>query len=447
MSPILLTSTRNPSSRGEKRQNTVSCFCDTALFGSVVSDCLVRFFTFCEISPHFSHFWLDKIYQVLARFNTRLIFMYVSSYFTMVPPCLVSCTSIFSLVGPAWAYCPARPLSPPSLRSLHLSFPLLLPLTWFLTVTSCLARLFRWLLSMFYPNFFPSGASLGHIVRLVPPLSPLLTIFSISSSTSLSSLPSFLFSSLQVFAQSGFAQCGNTLWPKVVFSSHVVRLFALVRPRFAAAFPYAAYADGAAYAAGCLRLPNSMVLLPLDAPLQLPPPVAPVPLSLWLRSSAALHAMVPPTCSWGMPPPCTSHCRLSADGLLASSSFFNKYQPFFHKNPVVSLGILSGSLFGSLLLILLFGSPSPHLLVPLPAHIQAAQGLPNSSPILFLPHFPACLLLDTLLAWYTLFPPLHPWGRGYFPFFLFFRCYPPSYLPPAPSFPTTPLPWSSLYVL
>ena len=51
----------------------------------------------------------------------------------------------------------------------------------------------------------------GHIVRLVPPLSPLLTIFSISSSTSLSSLPSFLFTSLQVFAQSGFAQCGNTL--------------------------------------------------------------------------------------------------------------------------------------------------------------------------------------------------------------------------------------------
>ena len=87
--------------------------------------------------------------------------MYVSSYFTMVPPCLVSCTSIFSLVGPAWAYCPARPLSPPSLRSLHLSFPLLLPLTWFLTVTSCLARLFRWLLSMFYLNFLPSGASLG----------------------------------------------------------------------------------------------------------------------------------------------------------------------------------------------------------------------------------------------------------------------------------------------
>ena len=36
-------------------------------------------------------------------------------------------------------------------------------------------------------------------------------------------------------------------------------LFALVHPRFAAAFLYAAYADGAAYAAGCLRLPTSIV--------------------------------------------------------------------------------------------------------------------------------------------------------------------------------------------
>ena len=36
-------------------------------------------------------------------------------------------------------------------------------------------------------------------------------------------------------------------------------LFALVHPRFAAAFLYAAYADGAAYVAGCLRLPNSIV--------------------------------------------------------------------------------------------------------------------------------------------------------------------------------------------
>ena len=111
--------------------------------------------------------------------------------------------------------------------------------------------------------------------------------------------------------------------------------------------------------------------------------------------------MVPPTCSWGKPPPCTSHCRLSADGLLASSSLFpNKYQPFFHKNPVVSLAILSGSLLGSLLLILLFGSPSPHLLVPLPAHIP-----PTPLPFFPSPTSPACLLLDILLAWYTLFPP------------------------------------------
>ena len=129
MSPILLISTRNPSSRGEKRKNTVSCFCATALFGSVVSDCLVRFFTFCEISPHFSHFWLNKIYQVLARFNTRLIFMYVSSYFTMFPPCLVSCTSIFSLVGPAWApfsslFTPFLPSSPSSHLVSHCHFVL-----------------------------------------------------------------------------------------------------------------------------------------------------------------------------------------------------------------------------------------------------------------------------------------------------------------------------------
>ena len=159
--------------------------------------------------------------------------------------------------------------------------------------------------------------------------------------------------------------------------------------------------------------------------------------------------MVPPTCSWGMPPPCTRHCRLSADGLLASSSFFpNKYQPFFHKNPVVSLGILSGSLLGSLLLILLFGSPSPHLLVPL----GSTGSPPTPLPFFPSPTSPACLLLDTLLAWYVLSPPYileanatdsqrcMTVSRGYSSPFLFFRCYPPSFLPPAPSFPTTPLP-------
>jgi len=70
-----------------------------------------------------------------------------------------------------------------------------------------------------------------------------------------------------------------------------------------------------------------------------------------LGNAAAMHEPLPPI-----------HRRFL--GLLFL--FPNKYQPFFHKNPVVSLGILSGSLLGSLLLILLFGSPSPHLLVPLP---------------------------------------------------------------------------------
>ena len=95
-----------------------------------------------------------------------------------------------------------------------------------------------------------------------------------------------------------------------------------------------------------------------------------------LGNAAAMHEPLPPI--------------RRRSRLLASTSFFpNKYQPFFHKNPVVSLGILSGSLLGSLLLILLFGSPSPHLLVPLPAHIQAAQGLPQ-----LLSHsFPPPLLL------------------------------------------------------
>ena len=125
------------------------------------------------------------------------------------------------------------------------------------------------------------------------------------------------------------------------------------------------------------HLPSTQCGLPCRCAL-----LALVPLTFGSRPAR----MVPPTCSWGMLPPCTSHCRLSADGLLASSSFFpNKYQPFFHKNPVVSLGILSSSLLGSLLLILLFGSPSPHLLVPLPAHIQAAQGLPQLLSHSFLP--------------------------------------------------------------
>ena len=69
-----------------------------------------------------------------------------------------------------------------------------------------------------------------------------------------------------------------------------------------------------------------------------------------LANAAAMHEPLPPI-----------HRRFL--GLLFL--FPNKYQPFFHKNPVVSLDILSDSLLGSLLLILLFGSPSSHLLVSL----------------------------------------------------------------------------------
>ena len=94
-----------------------------------------------------------------------------------------------------------------------------------------------------------------------------------------------------------------------------------------------------------------------------------------LGNAAAMHEPLPPI-------------RRRSLGLLFL--FPQQIPTIFYKNPVVSLGILSGSLLGSLLLILLFGSPSPHLLVLLPAHIQAAQGLPQLSPILSLPHF-SCL--------------------------------------------------------
>ena len=59
-------------------------------------------------------------------------------------------------------------------------------------------------------QFSPFWGQPRHTVRLVTPLSPLRTIF--SSSASLSSLPSVIsFPFLKVFAQSGFAQRGNTL--------------------------------------------------------------------------------------------------------------------------------------------------------------------------------------------------------------------------------------------
>ena len=47
------------------------------------------------------------------------VFMCALLSFSMVPPVLFSCTSIFSLVGPAWACYPARLLSPSIVQHLH----------------------------------------------------------------------------------------------------------------------------------------------------------------------------------------------------------------------------------------------------------------------------------------------------------------------------------------
>ena len=114
----------------------------------------------------------------------------------------VCCTPIFSLVGPAWAYCPARPLSPPSLRSLrslHLSF-LFSFLSFFIIVSPChfVLDLSLPLASLrVFPNFLPfvaslgilSGSSLLSILRTIlsssAPLPPLLSPFCPTSSLSL----------------------------------------------------------------------------------------------------------------------------------------------------------------------------------------------------------------------------------------------------------------------
>ena len=172
MSPILLTSTRNPSSRGENRQNTVSCFCDTALFGSVVQTALsdfslfvkshlilvisdlTRFIKFWLVStlalslcmcPRISRWFLLVLFLVplsspwwgqpghivrlvpylpllFALYTFPSLFSFLSLGFSLsLRAWLVSFVgfslcfiSTFSLLGPAWAYCPARPSSFPS---------------------------------------------------------------------------------------------------------------------------------------------------------------------------------------------------------------------------------------------------------------------------------------------------------------------------------------------
>ena len=133
-----------------------------------------------------------------------------ASYFTMVPPChlflvplsfpwwaslgILSGSSLFSPFSSL--FIPFLPSSPSSHLVSHCHFVLVLSFT---LASHCALS-----------PFSPFCGQPGHTVRLVTPLSILRPIF--SSSASLSFLPSFIsFPFLKVFAQSGFAQRGNTL--------------------------------------------------------------------------------------------------------------------------------------------------------------------------------------------------------------------------------------------
>ena len=163
--------------------------------------------------------------------------MYVSSYFTMVSPCPLF---LVPLSSPWWGQpghtvrlVPSLPLL--SLRSLHLSL-LFSFLSFFYLVSPC-----HFALDLSLPlaslrafsQFSPFCGQPGQTVRLVTSLYSTYYLILLRSSppSSLPFLPYFIsFPLLNVFAQSGFAQRGNTLWPKVVLSSHVVSLFALALP-------------------------------------------------------------------------------------------------------------------------------------------------------------------------------------------------------------------------
>ena len=100
--------------------------------------------------------------------------------------------------------------------------------------------------------------------------------FSVSLLLPLSSLSILLhllpgsYPPLNVFAQSGFAQCGNTLRtfdPKWSLAAMSGSIFALAPPmifiRLQSPFLFAAYATGAAYAAGCRGPPATLLYGPL----------------------------------------------------------------------------------------------------------------------------------------------------------------------------------------
>ena len=126
-----------------------------------------------------------------------------------------------------------------------------------------------------------------------------------------------------------------------------MRLFALVHPRFAAAFLYAAYAGGAAYAAGCPWLPTSIVSW--HSPLQY--------YTVFLFMVSCLYS----------PPLLLKHCYLQR------STPQKKMEG-------ASLGILSGSSSGahSFSSPLLYFSTPPHGLSSF-----TSQYLPTSPYLLF----------------------------------------------------------------
>ena len=131
-------------------------------------------------------------------------------------------------MGPVWVYCPARPFSPSPLRLFFSLLPLLLlPLLLFFGFALSLCA---WLASsptshLASPTFFPSVASLGILSGspLLATLCSILSFYLILLSSPPLPLSSFLSPlsilhllpasspPLKVFAQSGSAQCGNTL--------------------------------------------------------------------------------------------------------------------------------------------------------------------------------------------------------------------------------------------
>ena len=169
----------------------------------------------------------------------RILVFYDGGFFSFV-----SCTPIFSLVGPVWAFCSAVPSLPfLCAPSTSCTFPSSSPsspsLTWFLPVTSCLTCLFVG----FSPCFFPLPSLLWPAWAYCPARHFSLFYALTSPLPLLSSLLSSLLSPLSTLlhlSPSSKGVCPKrlcptwqhlvTFWPKVVLRCHVVSLFALALP-------------------------------------------------------------------------------------------------------------------------------------------------------------------------------------------------------------------------